>query len=157
MRLRRQVARAPYFHGMSVFQAKMERKQGFLFRAVDIVMELFVMTATLSRAKRFSDDDHPDAKRAIDLADLHSRVARRRIKRLFRDLWANEDARKNKVAAAVLKGDFDWVRVGAMDMGWTPETFRTRAFTEIGREMSIDAKKGEPAAAKEEPQQAAAS
>src|SRR5262249_52291086 len=33
------------FHGMLVFQAKMERKQGFLFRCVDVVMELFAMTA----------------------------------------------------------------------------------------------------------------
>src|SRR5581483_12292831 len=31
------------FHGMTVYQAKMERKQGFLFRCVDVVMELFAM------------------------------------------------------------------------------------------------------------------
>ena len=49
------------FHGMVVFQAKMERKQGFLFRCVDIVMELFAMTAAVARARQLLEDRHPEA------------------------------------------------------------------------------------------------
>src|SRR5262245_50950898 len=56
----RKVARES-FHGMSVYQAKMERKQGFLFRCVDVVMELFAMAATLSRARQMVDDRDPEA------------------------------------------------------------------------------------------------
>jgi len=117
------------FHGMALFQAKMERKQGFLFRAVDIVMELFVMAATVSRARRMNDEDHPQAKRALALADLHCSMARRKVGRLFRDLWINEDASKNQVAAEVLAEGYAWLERGAIDLGWTEDTFRTRAMT----------------------------
>ncbi|MBI1818248.1 MAG: acyl-CoA dehydrogenase family protein [Deltaproteobacteria bacterium] len=93
------------FHGMLVFQAKMERKQGFLFRCVDVVMELFAMTATLSRARQMLDAGHPEAERAIQLADLFCRSSRRKVKRLFHELWSNDDARKNALAASVMKGE----------------------------------------------------
>jgi hypothetical protein len=137
-RASRKLARSS-FHGMAVYQAKMERKQGFLFRAVDIVMELFVMSATVSRARRMLDDGHPEAGRAADLADLFCRSARRKVRRLFRDLWSNEDARKNAVAQAVLQGEHDWLKRGALDLGWTPDAFRTKALTEIGREVAEEA------------------
>src|SRR5207247_5128179 len=83
------------FHGMTVYQAKMERKQGFLFRCVDVVMELFAMAAVISRARQMVDDRDPEAERALALANLFCRTARRKVRRLFRDLWVNEDARKN--------------------------------------------------------------
>jgi hypothetical protein len=123
------------FHGMALYQAKMERKQGFLFRTVDIVMELFVMSATASRAKRMIDDGDPDAARAVQIADLFCRGARRRIKRWFNDLWRNEDALKNVVSSDLLKGDHGWMLEGTVDMNWTPELFAPRSFTDIGREV----------------------
>src|SRR5439155_2658964 len=49
------------FHGMVVYQAKMERKQGFLFRCVDIVMELFAMAASVCHARQVRDDGHAEA------------------------------------------------------------------------------------------------
>src|SRR3989449_8325504 len=82
------------FHGMTVYQAKMERKQGFLFRCVDIVMELFAMAASVCHARALRDDGHGEAG-ATALADLFCRDSRRRVRRLFQDLWSNEDARKN--------------------------------------------------------------
>src|ERR1051325_8306118 len=77
------------FHGMTVYQAKMERKQGFLFRCVDIVMELFAMSATIARARRMADDRDPNAEKAAALADLFCRSSRRKVRRLFRSLWSN--------------------------------------------------------------------
>ncbi len=115
------------FHGMSVYQAKMERKQGFLFRCVDVVMELFAMAATISRGRQMVDDRDPEAERALELADLFCRTARRKVRRLFRELWANDDARKNQVAAGVMEGAQVWLEKGAMDIGLTQEAFRTRS------------------------------
>jgi hypothetical protein len=118
------------FHGMAIYQAKMERKQGFLFRCVDVVMELFAMSATISQARRMMDDRDPEAERAIELADLFCRNARRKVRRLFKDLWSNEDAHKNQVAASVMKGQQVWLAQGAMDAGLPPDAFKTRAVTE---------------------------
>ncbi len=122
------------FHGMTVYQAKMERKQGFLFRCVDVVMELFVMAATISRARQMADDRDPEAERALELADLFCRAARRKVRRLFRDLWSNEDAAKNRVAASVMQGAQAWLEQGAMDIGLTPEAFKTRSLLAQRRE-----------------------
>jgi alkylation response protein AidB-like acyl-CoA dehydrogenase len=117
------------FHGMAVYQAKMERKQGFLFRCVDIVMELFVMSATLAHARQMVDDRDADADRAVELADLFCRNSRRKVKQLFRGLWANDDTRKNGVAARVMKGQNTWLEKGAMDIGLSPDAFKTRWIT----------------------------
>lgn len=112
----RRLARAS-FHGMAIYQAKMERKQAFLFRCVDIVMELFTMAATCSHARALRDRNDPNAKEAYQLADLFCRSSRRKVKRIFRDLWLNDDALKNKVSGAVLSGDYAWLERGAMGLG----------------------------------------
>jgi len=124
------------FHGMAVYQAKMERKQGFLFRCVDVVMELFAMSAAVAHAKQLEDDRDANASRAIELADLFCQGSRRRVKGLFRDLWANDDARKGKVAAQVMNGEHAWLAKGAMELGLDADDFRTRALTDAGREAA---------------------
>jgi alkylation response protein AidB-like acyl-CoA dehydrogenase len=118
------------FHGMAVHQARMERKQGFLFRCVDVVMELFAMAATISRTRQMLDHRDPEAEQALALADLFCRNARRKVRRLFRDLWRNEDAGKNRVAASVMQGEQAWLERGAMDIGLTAEAFKTRSVFE---------------------------
>src|SRR5262249_56911569 len=55
------------FHGIVAYQARMERKQGFLFRCVDLAMELFAMAASLSHARVLQAERHPDAERAAEL------------------------------------------------------------------------------------------
>jgi alkylation response protein AidB-like acyl-CoA dehydrogenase len=119
------------FHGMALYQAKMERKQGFLFRCVDVVMELFAMAATLSRAKQMADDGDPAARQAAELADLFCRTSRTKVRRLFRDLWANQDARRNAVVASVMRGDVRWLEEGAMDTGLDAAAFETRSLVAL--------------------------
>ena len=119
------------FHGMSVYQAKMERKQGFLFRCVDIVMELFAMSATISRARRMADDRDPNAAKAAELADLFCRMSRRKVRRLFRALWSNEDARQNAVAGDFLRGEHAWLERGILDIGLTPDAFKTQSLVAL--------------------------
>jgi hypothetical protein len=118
------------FHGMAVYQAKMERKQGFLFRCVDIVMELFVIAATVSHARQLHDERQPEAARAAELADVFCRDSRRRIQRLFQDLWRNDDAGKNQLAARVMNGEHAWLEEGRLDLGFTPDAFKTRSITQ---------------------------
>ncbi len=105
-RLSRQI-----FHGMMVHQAGMQNKQGFLFRVVDIANELFAMSATISRTHAMHESRHPNAREAAELADLFCRQARRKIKRLFVDLWLNDDVRKYRVAQGVLAGRQRWLEV----------------------------------------------
>jgi hypothetical protein len=119
------------FHGMSVFQAKMERKQGFLFRCVDIVMELFAMSATISRARRMVDDRDPNGEKAVELADLFCRMSRRKVRRLFQALWSNEDARRNAVASEFLRGEHAWLERGILDIGLTPDAFKTQSLVAL--------------------------
>lgn len=124
----RKLARSS-FHGMALYQAKMERKQGFLFRCVDIVMELFAMAATISHARSIRDAGGVEGKQALDLADLFCRQSRRRVQQSFRALWSNEDAKLNSVAAQVMKGEDEWLLEGRMPLGWKPEDFTPRAIT----------------------------
>ena len=118
------------FHGMAVYQAKMERKQGFLFRCVDIVMELFVMAATVSHARQLRDDGAAEAAHAAELADVFCRDSRRRVRRFFQDLWRNDDAAKNQLAASVMKGEHTWLEEGRLDLGFSAEDFKTRSVTQ---------------------------
>jgi hypothetical protein len=127
------------FHGMSVYQAKMERKQGFLFRCVDIVMELFAMSATVSRARRMADDRDPNAQKAAELADLFCRMSRRKVRALFRALWRNDDARLNRVAAGVLGGEHAWLERGILDIGLTPEAFKTQSLVALRARQRVAA------------------
>jgi len=124
------------FHGMAVYQAKMERKQGFLFRAVDIVMEIFAMSATLCRTRRMIDDGHPEAQQAIELADLFCRSSRRKVRRLFHELWSNDDAVKNRVAASVMGGRQAWLEGGVLDLGLDERAFQTRSLVELRKQLA---------------------
>jgi hypothetical protein len=124
----RKLARSS-FHGMAIYQAKMERKQGFLFRCVDIVMELFAMSATASQARGLRDLGSPEAPQALELADLFCRQARRRVRASFKALWSNDDSKLNQVAARVMKGEDTWLAEGRMDLGFNAASFQTHFLT----------------------------
>ncbi|HEX5760477.1 MAG TPA: acyl-CoA dehydrogenase family protein [Thermoanaerobaculia bacterium] len=110
-RLSRQV-----FHGMVVHQAKLQNKQAFLFRLVDVANELFAMAATVARADALRRAGRPEAEKAVELADLFCRGARRKVASLFRDLWRNDDVRKYKTALRVLAGDHAWLEEGILGL-----------------------------------------
>ncbi|MFQ5350859.1 MAG: acyl-CoA dehydrogenase family protein, partial [Thermoanaerobaculia bacterium] len=96
------------FHGMLVHQGKLQHKQGFLFRLVDIANELFAMSGAVSRAHELAKAGDADARNAAELADLFCRGARRKVKNLFRDLWRNDDARKYRAGVKVMEGGHAW-------------------------------------------------
>jgi len=117
------------FHGMTVYQARMERKQGFLFRCVDVVMELFAMAAVISRARQMVDDRDPEAERALALADLFCRTARRKVRRLFAisgsTRMPQEPGRGHRDA-----GRAGVAREGRHGYRAHPEAFKTRSLVE---------------------------
>jgi alkylation response protein AidB-like acyl-CoA dehydrogenase len=119
-RAARRLARA-VFHGMARYQGRMQVKQAFLFRAVDVGNELFAMAAAVSRAQQLADTGDADAAHARELADLFCRSARRRVRALFRALWHNDDARKVRLAHRVLAGEHAWLERGIMGIPFTAE------------------------------------
>lgn len=97
------------FHGMMVYRAKLERKQAFLFRLVDIINELFAMSASVSRAHSIAGKSGPEGKSAVALADGFCRASSRRVDELFRSLWSNDDRRSYRLALDVLNGEHAWM------------------------------------------------
>ena len=93
-------------------------------------MELFVMAATVSHARQLQDAREAEAAQAVQLANVFCRESRRRVRRLFQDLWRNDDAGKNQLAASVMKGEHAWLEEGRLDMELTPDDFKTRSITQ---------------------------
>jgi alkylation response protein AidB-like acyl-CoA dehydrogenase len=112
----RKLARAS-FHGMLRYQARLQNKQAFLFRLVDVANELFAMAAAISRARALADQGRPEAAEAGRLADLFCRIARRRVRRLFGELWDNDDVLRYRAGVDVLEGRHAWLERGIIDVG----------------------------------------
>jgi alkylation response protein AidB-like acyl-CoA dehydrogenase len=110
-RAARKLARST-FYGMSRWQGRLEKRQAFLGRIVDIGAELFAMSASIVRAQMLAEDGQASA---VELADLFCRQARRRIDSHFRGLWSNTDSRNYAAAQEVLDGRFDWLEAGVID------------------------------------------
>jgi alkylation response protein AidB-like acyl-CoA dehydrogenase len=108
-RASRRLARST-FYGMSRWQGKLEHKQRFLGRIVDIGAELFAMTAACVRAQR----DRADGT-AVELADAFCQQARVRAEQLFDGLWRNSDDSDRTLARGVLEGRYTWVEKGIID------------------------------------------
>jgi alkylation response protein AidB-like acyl-CoA dehydrogenase len=103
------------FYGMSRWQAKLEYRQVFLGRIVDIGAELFAMTAACSRAEMLRVDDGMRGQQAYQLADAFCDQSRLRVERLFAALWTNTDATDSRLARSVLAGDHTWLEEGVLD------------------------------------------
>ncbi|MFD5554065.1 acyl-CoA dehydrogenase family protein [Streptomyces sp. NPDC127068] len=112
-RTSRRLARS-VFYGMSRWQGRLETKQGFLGRIVDIGAELFAMSAACVRAEHLRQrGDH--GREAYQLADAFCRQARVRADALFGRLWTNADASDRTLVAAVLDGSHTWLEHGIVD------------------------------------------
>nr|WP_239095813.1 acyl-CoA dehydrogenase family protein [Micromonospora lutea] len=116
-RASRKLARST-FYAMSRWQGRMERKQAFLGRVVDIGAELFAMSAVCVRAHA-ERDIHPEN---VELADLFCRQARVRVDALFTALWENTDSIDVTAAKRILAGRYaaleDGVITPPTDLPW---------------------------------------
>jgi alkylation response protein AidB-like acyl-CoA dehydrogenase len=96
------------FYGMARWQGKMERKQAYLGRIVDIGAELFAMSASCVRA---NTEGHEPGR---ELADLFCQQSRLRVEALFTDLWTNTDAIDNEASRRVTDGRYVFLEDGVI-------------------------------------------
>ncbi|WP_328395836.1 acyl-CoA dehydrogenase family protein [Streptomyces sp. NBC_00390] len=109
----RKLARST-FYAMSRWQGRMETKQGFLGRIVDIGAELFAMSAACVRAEHMRlAGEH--GREAYQLADVFCHQSRIRVEELFTRLWSNTDDLDRKVVNGVLSGTYTWLEEGVID------------------------------------------
>jgi alkylation response protein AidB-like acyl-CoA dehydrogenase len=104
----RKMARAT-FYGMMRWQAKLELRQSYLFRIVDIGAELFAMSACVARAEMLGTDE------AAELADLFCRNARLRVDQLFHALRHNQDNLNYRAAQRALDARYEFLETGFLD------------------------------------------
>ncbi|GHH87014.1 acyl-CoA dehydrogenase [Streptomyces capitiformicae] len=109
----RKLARST-FYAMSRWQGRMETKQGFLGRIVDIGAELFAMSAAVVRAELLRTTE-AHGREAYQLADTFCRQSRIRVEELFARLWTNTDTVDRKVVKGVLAGAYEWLERGVID------------------------------------------
>src|SRR5258708_5224945 len=114
-RASRRLARS-VFHAMVRFGPKLERRQGVLFRIVDVGAELFAMAATCARAQMLLKENPDSGKHAVQLAALFCAQARGRVQAKFGGLWRNEDVQTYATAQQVLKGEHLWLEQGMVEV-----------------------------------------
>src|SRR5690606_10613953 len=100
------------FYGMSRWQGRLEHRQAFLGRIVDIGAGRFAMTATCVKA---NEDVADLGRRPQELADTFCRQARLRADALFARLWDNSDDQDARLARYVLGGRYDFLEEGILD------------------------------------------
>src|SRR5206468_8622302 len=98
----RKLARST-FYAMGRWQAKLEQRQAFLGRIVDIGAELFAIASACVYAQTLGTAE------ARKLADGFAKQARRRVDALFTDLWSNDDDDNHALALRVLDGAHRWI------------------------------------------------
>ena len=116
---------------MARWQGRLERKQAFLGRIVDIGAELFAMSAAVR-----AGPGRRAAPRAVELADLFCRQARLRVDALFDALWDNTDAGDGAAAREVLDGRYASLEEGILaptdDRPWVA-SWAARSVADRGR------------------------
>src|SRR3954451_2249725 len=104
------------FHCMVRFGPKLEKRQAVLGRLVEIGAELLAITAACSKAVAMARKDSTNPG-PVQLADLFSRHARRRVQEKFAAVFENDDVRTYEVAQQVLKGEHSWMETGMVGGG----------------------------------------
>ncbi|HET7427346.1 MAG TPA: acyl-CoA dehydrogenase family protein, partial [Gemmatimonadales bacterium] len=109
-RASRKLART-LFHCMVRFGPRLEKRQAVLGRLVEIGAELLAITAACSRAQAMVTQD-PANRGPVELADLFSRQARRRIEDRFAAVFDNDDVATYGVAQQVIRQEHTWLEQG---------------------------------------------
>jgi len=109
----RRLARAT-FAGMARWQARLQYRQAYLGRLVDIGAELFAIAAACVRARA----EQASRPQVVQLADLFCRQARLRAEAKLDALWTNTDAADVRVARQVGEGVYTFLEEGVLMPPW---------------------------------------
>ena len=110
----RKLARS-IFYALGRHQAKLEQRTTLLGRIVDIGSELYAIAATCVYANTLAGEDSGRQAEAFELAELFCSQARRRVDKLFGELWSNDDDAGYKAAQKVLAGRYRWLEAEVLD------------------------------------------
>jgi alkylation response protein AidB-like acyl-CoA dehydrogenase len=113
-RASRKLARST-FYGMSRWQAKLEYRQTFLGRIVDIGAELFAIASAVVYADTIGRETPERRDQAAELAALFCLQAQRRADGLFHALWNNDDDAGHAAAKKILDGRYRFIEEGIAD------------------------------------------
>ncbi len=119
------------FHGMARFGPGLEHRQGFLFRAVDIGLEIFALAASVNYAQRLAAAGGEEGARAQDVADLFAREQKLLIKTLFSRLWGNNDKQAMRLGQEMLDGRHEWLESGVLSLPYSIEDLRPKSMDEL--------------------------
>jgi hypothetical protein len=114
-RASRKLART-LFHSMIRFGPKLEKRQSVLFRLVDCGRRAPGDQRGL-RARGDAGEKDPSNRGPIEMADVFSRHARRKVNVLFGQVFRNDDVATYKLAQEVLKGEHEWLEDGIVKLG----------------------------------------
>ncbi len=101
------------FYGMIIYGPGLQNKQSFLFKIVDIAVELYTMAVCLAKARKFQTLGNNEA---MDMANLYCQNSTTKVKNLFRDLWCNNDNAKYSMAKRIEDDEFLWLEEGIIEM-----------------------------------------
>ncbi|HTO73480.1 MAG TPA: acyl-CoA dehydrogenase family protein [Gemmatimonadales bacterium] len=101
------------FHCMIRFGPKLEKRQAVLGRLVEIGAELLAISASCARAHA-QVRKNPADRSPIELAEVFSRQARRRVKDRFAAVFDNDDVATYQLARKVLDGAYPWLEEGVV-------------------------------------------
>ncbi|PIQ82734.1 MAG: DNA polymerase II [Candidatus Omnitrophica bacterium CG11_big_fil_rev_8_21_14_0_20_64_10] len=100
------------FHQMVRHRQGLEKRQVLLNRLVDVGVELFAMSAALSRAAWMAGQGKPEA---VELAGLFCEQAKVRILRNFKELYNPADRPGMRGARRFLEGAYPWLEEEMID------------------------------------------
>jgi len=133
------------FYGIARWQRRLEQKQGFLGRIVDMGAELFAISAVCVRAQldATAGGGTERGASAPELAGLFCAQARLRAEELFGQLWSNTDTADSALARRVLTGRYSRLEDGVIDPSipgpWIPPAEPGPSTAEMSTATSAEA------------------
>lgn len=125
-RASRRLART-IFHGMLRFGPALEKKQVFLFRAVDVALELFAFASAVMRAhKKPSLGDEERKLMALLAANTEQRVDA-----LLHAMWHNQDGAKYAVAQKLMAGEFAWLEERGLTLAYDEQALTPKTMEQV--------------------------